>query len=100
MRTPKCRFNSWIITKDHIADPDAKPGTNDNAVGICGIYTPNYVKPEELPQTFRILSDDGDICYEGKAGSNVDFEPLDDFSMPNAGCTEIQYFENGKWETL
>jgi hypothetical protein len=24
---------AWIIDKDHIADPSAKPGTNINAVG-------------------------------------------------------------------
>ena len=38
---------------------------------------------------------------------DMQFEPLDDFGMPNAGCTEIQYESDPeinhtgkKWETL
>ena len=91
---------SWIITNDLIADEDAKPGTNCNAVGIRGYNTLRETTPQELPRCFRILDDDGNIYYEGKAGRNVDFEPLDDFGEGNAGASTIQYFINGKWETL
>ena len=53
---------------------------------------------------FRMLDDDGNLYYEGYSNdcnSEKAFAPLDDFGMPNAGCTEIQYKNNlGKWETL
>ncbi len=31
---------------------------------------------------------------------SADFQPLDDFGRPNAGCTEIQYLENGLWRSI
>lgn len=41
---------------------------------------------------------DGNIVYRGRITGRYDgFEPLYDFGIPNAGCTEIWYFENGKW---
>jgi len=27
-------------------------------------------------------------------------EPLEDFGLPNAGCTEIRLFEEGRWVTI
>jgi hypothetical protein len=33
--------------------------------------------------------------------SELDFDPLDDYGMPNAGCTELQYREgNGPWTRM
>ena len=51
---------------------------------------------------FRLLDDDGNVYYEGViSGPDVTgFEPLDDYGGPNAGCTEVQFHEDGKWVTL
>jgi|TARA_R100001530_G_scaffold110783_3_gene78010 hypothetical protein len=38
-----------------------------------------------------MFDDDGVLYYAGLIWGDYDgFEPLDDFGMPNAGCTEIQ----------
>jgi len=38
---------------------------------------------------------DSELYYEGYLVGGDDFEPLDDFGMPDAGATEIRY--NGEW---
>ena len=88
----------WLITKDNLADPEDKAGTNSNAVGLG---SSNYRKDVLLPYRFRMLDDDGAVYYEGFC-SRESFQPLDDFGMPNAGCTMIEYWnnENHKWEVL
>ena len=36
--------------------------------------------------------DDGETYYEGEIyGDFTGFEPLDNYGMPNAGCTSIWY---------
>ena len=68
----------WIIDIDHIADPAAKPGTFQNAVGLVG--PSSYAGDgSELTQRFRLLDDDGEVYYEGRSGEDSDFGPLDDF---------------------
>lgn len=96
---------AWIIDKDHIADPDAKPHTNGNAVSIIG---PRSYKGDgtELKNRFRMLDDDGELYYEGRCDTADDdnaLGPLDDFGTPNAGATTIQYWTAGKgggWKNL
>jgi hypothetical protein len=50
---------------------------------------------------FRMYSDDDDLDYEGYWLDDIDadceLDPLDDFGMPNAGCTILRVLENGKW---
>ena len=89
----------WIITRDCIDEGEA--------VGVMGPENTTYDKTEvcDKGKRFRMLDDDGELYYEGKClcdepGSEEEFGPLDDFGCPNAGCTEIQYLENGTWETL
>ena len=100
---------SWIITKDHVADEGANPGTNSNAVGMEGPglskgWTVELEKKAgREPKAFRVYDDDGTLYYEGFATLRDDetgFEPLDDFGAPNAGCTYIEYLIKGKWEAL
>lgn len=86
----------WRITKDNLADPKDKPGTNSNAVGLTSTIFRDIVP---LPHKFRMLDDDGEVYYEGFC-NRESFQPLDDFGMPNAGCTMIEYQNNGKWELL
>ena len=53
---------------------------------------------------FRMLDDDGEHCYSGFYLGEDDetmFSPLDDFGMPNCGCTRIEYRNaQGTWEAL
>lgn len=69
----------WIITKDRISNGEEK--------GVCN--------GDELikynGKRFQMYDDD-DICYyEGMIYGDYDgLEPLDDFGMPNAGCTYIK----------
>ncbi|MDJ0463081.1 hypothetical protein [Streptomyces sp. H27-C3] len=60
-------------------------------------------------RTFRMYDDDGVLNYTGRIvtaeddeGGEVDFAPLDDFGKPNAGCTEIHYFNTAtqEWREL
>jgi len=91
-------MNPWVITKDKLADPDSKQGTLANAVGVTGPY--GYKGDgKELTSRFRMKDDDGEVYYYGFS-REAGFEPLDDFGMPNAGCTTIEYFLNGDWEQI
>jgi len=100
----------WIIDKDTIADTSAPPATNLNAVGLTG---PRDIAEEVTVRLkagegrrFRMKDDDGEVYYEGRiillddADPEAEFGPMDNFGAPNAGCTSIEYFENGKWEYL
>lgn len=86
-------MDSWYITIDNIDDGrslgawNGEEETLDEAKEVC-------------TNAFRMLDDDGEVYYHGKCSDNSSFDPLDQFGMPNAGCTEIQYFEKGKWVTL
>jgi len=81
----------WIITKDHIADNSEPEQSNCNAKGVQG---PRYGDPtlDTNPKDFQMYDDDGNLYYDGTIfGKYEGFEPLDDFGMPNAGCTGIKY---------
>ena len=81
----------WRITEDLI-DVGKKAGTSS-----CNF---DEAQAALLKHRFRLLDDDGEIYYEGlsdDSDSQGAFAPLDDFGRGYAGCTEIQYFENGIW---
>lgn len=93
-------MNPWIIDKDHLADDTQKAPSNSNAVGMSGPY--GYKGDgSELTCKFMMYDDDNVLYYEGRA-KEIGFEPLDDFGMPNAGCTSIKFWnpETRKWEIL
>lgn len=48
---------------------------------------------------FRLLDGDKKIYFEGWATQNDSFEPLDFFGS-EFGCTDLQFFENGKFRSL
>ena len=56
-------------------------------------------KPEGLDIPFRLLDDDGLIYAEGYSDNSNSFAPLDRYG-PDYGCTDIQYYSNGKWRSL
>jgi hypothetical protein len=52
----------------------------------------------------RLLDDDGNVYFEGISqdiyeSEELAFAPLDDL-QPSFGVTELQYYENGSWQTL
>jgi len=80
----------WIITED-------KTGCDPDRTGAASV---DHDQAAKLSYRFRLLDDDGEIYYEGLSDNDSDFSPLDDFGEPDAGCTEIQYFNAGIWEVL
>lgn len=76
---------SWTITKDIINDGECTGETSGNV--------------EKCKFKFRLLDDDEEVYFEGLSGNSSSFSPLDGFGVA-FGCTDIQYFENGKWESL
>jgi hypothetical protein len=101
---------AWIIDTDHI---DA--GHDASTIG------PRNVSPlmENALQSdkkhgipFKMYDDDGELYYSGRILLNLsdpdafeggeEFAPLDDFGMPNAGCTSIHYqnTETKKWAAI
>lgn len=84
----------WIITND-LVDDSGKIGTSS-----C-----NYdeTKANLLKYRFRLLDDDGEICFEGLSDdcdSQRAFAPLDDFGEGYAGCTEIRYLNGQTWNRI
>ena len=98
---------AWIITKDHLWTRGKLP-TYDNEAGVTGPRGIRMTKKQILkhPQkkVFKMYDDDDELYYTGQiAGDDfTGLEPLDDFGMPNAGCTGIKYKNEttGKWEYL
>ena len=78
----------WVITKDNISC------SNYTDVGTEG---PRYHKsPLDNKTKFSLYDDDKTCYYEGFIFGEFDgFEPLDDFGMPNSGCTLVKL--NGVW---
>ncbi len=87
-------MDSWWISKDLIMS---------DAVGM---WNGKEETLEECKESclfkFRMSDDDDEVYYVGYASDDSSFDPLDDFGMPNAGCTTIEYYniENGSWEVL
>ena len=77
----------WKITRDRIMEGEANgvEGPRNAGSGI-----------QDNAAKFSLYDDDGICYYEGVIyGDYSGFEPLDDFGMPNAGCTCIKI--NGEW---
>lgn len=116
---------AWKLTYDHldhVRDDTAGPyGINpalearlDTAIkmGRERYYRENSGDDRSpLVAWFKIYDDDGVIYYTGvRTGVESDaffrseegFEPLDDYGTPNAGATEIRYYnpKTDRWDTL
>ena len=82
----------WQVTFDHL---------DKKAISIFGPHDADRGDLDKCTIPFRMYDDDGELYYEGKMSEECEgFEPLDDFGMPNAGCTEIRLLEKGKWVRL
>ena len=87
----------WEITKDHVGD-----GELDGARPTWGEPPLTLDYSDLMVHKFKLFDDDGELYYEGVAtnqSSESAFEPLD-WAMANDGCTDIKYFNNGRWESL
>jgi hypothetical protein len=89
-----CMGYRWKIDRDYIEDGAARgvegPGGLDASIDLStGVR-------------FRMLDGDGEVYYGGViAGDYCGFEPLDDYGMPNAGATSIEYRDDaGQWKEL
>ena len=94
----------WIITKEFDA---VKSGEKSSVgtVGPSGITEDVQARLQKGEGTkFRLYDDDGELYAEGlqisDGGEDGEFAPLDDFGMPNWGCTEIKQLLNGEWKTV
>lgn len=95
----------FTITIDKIPARNAKPGTNENAVGIVGPRTCTLTAEQIInhpnARRFKMRDDDGEVYYEGYYIPNDnEFEPLDAFGTPNAGCTSMEYWDGQNWILL
>lgn len=61
-------------------------------------HTPN-LKKSDLKKLFRLRDDDGITYFKGYSNDSNSFFPLDTLGV-SYGCNEIQYYQDGKWETL
>lgn len=97
---------AWIIVNDSTADTAYPEATNMNSRGVVGPHNAPDTLVAQLRKgkgrAFRMYDDDGELYYSGRIIGSEEFEPLDDFGAPNAGCTEIRYRNptTNKWETL
>lgn len=84
---------TWVITFDYGICNDCEKATQEQV---------DLLIEKGFTESFHLHDDDGEIYYAGWARPEADFAPLDDFGMPNAGCTEIRYLnhETDRYDTL
>lgn len=93
----------WTIDKDHIDGTANGLSYGNKRYPTSNEYFWSIDKDTTTPGgQFRMFDDDKNLYYSGTIWGDYDgFEPLDDFGMPNAGCTGIQYKnDEGEWEWL
>ena len=79
----------YIITYDFLEDEKWDKHVSEE--------TPEYIA--KCTKKFRLYDDDGELYFEGASSDSSNFDPLDYFGE-SYGCTDIKYYENGKWESL
>lgn len=103
---------AFVITKDHLEENRSQGviGPRDyynNNISKFGGQDSNLIDHiKKSGKHFRMYDDDGELYYEGyflhHSTESSEFEPLECFGTPNAGCTEIRYRNpsTNKYETL
>lgn len=108
-------MNYWLITKDHNFDAATDIPTM-NREGVDSGWDAEVrdvdafkARKDVLCYKWRTVDDDNHLCHEGLLwvtqradGGECLFNPLDEFSMPDAGATTIEYFNEvtKEWEVL
>ena len=94
----------WTITKDHIMDPEHDRDEAGIVGPCCATFTAEQIAEHPKALEFRLYDDDGELYYTGfylGPDYETQFAPLDDFGMPNSGCTSIHYRNaDGVFEAL
>jgi hypothetical protein len=98
---------AWTITHDLLSVGEY---ASESEVGVSG---PHDATEEQIAKakgrdgvTFKMYDDDGIHYYTGRiwhrdGPGSCDFQPLEDFGTPNAGCTDIKYKNaEGKFEAI
>lgn len=96
----------WIITRDHLADATSDDTGRMGPRDLRDEIEARLLKGEG--RAFRMRDDDGELYFSGRIidttadadGGEWDFAPLDDYGMPGAGCTSIEYREGNRWVAL
>jgi hypothetical protein len=95
---PKRRRYEWTIFRDCL---------DKRRVSIVGPssaqMTQAQIKRHPEAKRFRLLDGDGTVCFYGAIVDPVrggEFQSLDDYGTPAHGCTDIQYWTDGAWQTL
>ena len=89
----------WIVTKQFCEDPKAVGWSSSDC---------KHSDLSTLNTRFRLLCDDGEVCYEGVmdsdparpmtwASDDGPFEPLLNFGMGRYGCNRVECLQNGVW---
>ncbi|MGH7239877.1 MAG: hypothetical protein ACREHG_07405 [Candidatus Saccharimonadales bacterium] len=96
---------AWRITRDHLAGAFADIYGPWNSTDEQIEVLRHPVKNADQLTRFRIYDDDDELYFSGyffgDSESEDGFGPLDDYGLPDAGATRIDYLrENGEWETL
>lgn len=98
---------AWIIDFEWV--PDEGYGEARSITGpqrAHSLFVNKLIEDVSAGRKFRMRDDDGNLIYEGRIltrdddGTEKDFAPLDQYGAPNAGCTVIEYLENGEWKVL
>ena len=104
----------WIITRDVLCDFYGEHDDSDaGRTGPAGLSADRerflQKKVRGFPHAlnsctrFRMYDDDNELYYEGILWDSTDgchdMAPLDDFGMPNAGCTRIDILKTNVGET-
>lgn len=72
---------------------------------LANDFPPDFISSQKKEITndfkfkFRLIDSDRIIYFEGMAARNDSFDPLDFFGS-EYGCTDLQYFEYGKFVGL
>ena len=99
----------WIITRD-IYGEEGGYAPELGEMDRVGTHSRDY-NAERFAQAgtipIRLLDDDGELVYEASATRERILDSPEDrafelleWAMTDAGCTELQYFESGEWQTL
>jgi hypothetical protein len=83
----------WKITKNIIDFEGRTHSIEHDHHDTLKVKSYDYKEGIDLPHKFLMLDDDKELYFEGLSNDDSSFDPLDDFGMPNYGCTDIKYFD-------
>lgn len=93
----------WVIEKDYISESFGNVGVY-NHVGFLSDH-PDHIELFRMYDDDDILYYEGTLCFDNQEedrNPEVWFAPLDDYGMPNDGCTRIRILNTvtGKWDLV